>query len=239
MLLMRTSMGRVVVGVLLAVLAQTLGARSSALDNRITEVRLADLRVLPPCAAGAAVAQIGRQARIPVGFESTRDCWLSPRLGGQGDNVEVLRGVTARQAFDYLIARRPTFSWRDMDGVAVVRPVAAWDDAADVLNLPVMRFEIADAPVDDVLHTVLRAVTPPVYFPHADASRPKRPVDRPVTVAFPGGTMLTALNAVVRARHDIEWQLGYGAGRATVVLGALDVDGGVVMAPVAVPQARP
>ena len=32
----------------------------------------------------------------------------------------------------------------------------------------------------------------------------------PVAVAFPGGTLLEAVNAVVRERQDLWWELGYG-----------------------------
>jgi len=83
----------------------------------------------------------------------------------------------------------------------------------------------------------LRAVTPVAFLAHEDVGQP-RPINRPITVVFRGGTLLEAVNAIVRAHPSVEWQLGYGSGRATLALSALGLKGGVVMAPVAIPESR-
>lgn len=58
---------------------------------------------------------------------------------------------------------------------------------------------------------------------------------------FDDGTevsMLDALNAVVRTREGAEWELGYMHNRATIAVSTLELSGGSVMAPLALPQAR-
>ena len=222
----------------LGVTAVTRGA--SNLDTPIrTEFSIDDPRSLDPCAGHLAVDQIARQANVLVGFENTPDCWLGPMAVKAGGVSEILTGMSARQAFDHLMTVTPMYSWREMEGVAVVRPKAAWDDPTDVLNLPAASFSAIDTPVNDALHTALQAVTPPVFYPHDDVPHFGRPIDVPVTVAFPGGTMLEALNAIVRAHQSAHWQLGYsGNNRATVALESLAFTGGGVMAPVALPPAR-
>jgi hypothetical protein len=91
---------------------------------------------------GALVAQIGRALRVPVGFENTRDCELTRRgkPGPDAECTEGLSGKSARQAFDYLMTFRPGCSWRELDGVIVVRPEAAWDDPRNVLNFSAAEF---------------------------------------------------------------------------------------------------
>jgi hypothetical protein len=151
----------------LAVTAVTRGA--SNLDTPIrTEFRIDNPRFLDPCAGHLSVDQIARQANVLVGFENTPDCWLGPMAVNAGPVNEILTGMSARQAFDHLMTLMPMYSWKEMEGVAVVRPKAAWGDHTDVLNLPAASFSAIDSPVNDALHTALQVVTPPVFYPHDD-----------------------------------------------------------------------
>ena len=66
-------------------------------------------------------------------------------------------------------------------------------------------------------------------------------IDTPVSVAFPGGTMLDALNAVTRAHQSAIWQVGYPWNRADIELSTLDYWGGsagILTAPPVPPQTR-
>ena len=233
-------MGSMLFRLLVVTLAGTIAARpSSNLDAPIRdEFRIDNPRFLNPCAGHMAVAQIARQANVLIGFENTPDCWLGPTAARAGAGNETLTGMSARQAFDHLMALMPMYSWKEMEGVAVVRPKAAWEDPRNVLNLPTASFSATDTPLDHALHTALQAVTPPVFYPHDDVQRFGRPIDGPVSVGFPGGTMLEALNALVRAHQSAEWQLGYSGNFATIAVESLAFTGGVVMAPVALPLAR-
>jgi hypothetical protein len=136
---------------------------------------------------------------------------------------------------DYVVALMPEYSWKAIDGVAIVRPKAAWNNTADPLSAPTNAFNAQDERLNDVLHTLLDAAS--LSTPHEDVPK-HRPINRAVTVSFPGGTMLEALNAVTRAHGNAQWQLGYLNGRGTIVFSALDADRGVVMAPLGLPQPR-
>jgi hypothetical protein len=230
-------------GLLVAALAETVTAQNtSKLDDAIAgECRIANPRSMHPCDAGVAVDQLARHANVLVGFENTPDCRPSGRARSPGAANEILTGISARQAFDHLMTSMPQYSWKEMNGVVVVRPKAAWENPRNPLNLPTSRFEATDQRVDNVLHTVLHAVTPSMFIPHQHVPRPDAPSNRLVDVTFSGGTMLDALNAVVRAHGDLEWQLGYPGGseyRAVITLNTLEYPGDAVLAPVALPQDR-
>jgi len=86
----------------------------------------------------AIVARLG----IPFGFEeadalrervsmpfSTRGGSSRPKpLVSVRPTPLDVRGVTLRQALDAVVAKDRRYSWREVDGVVVVRPVAAWRD---------------------------------------------------------------------------------------------------------------
>jgi hypothetical protein len=184
----------------LVALAQPLGAQiRSALEVPLSiGIRVMALGEQPQCAIGTAVDQIARQTNVLVAIEHTRDCetfgWSASR-----PYDEVLTGLSLRQALDHLVARVPTYRWKVIDDVVVVRPTVAWDDATNPLNRPTTRFTVTQARLHDVLHMLVAAVTPTVSKSHTDVTgNPPWPIDRPVSVAFAGGTMLDALNAVIR-----------------------------------------
>jgi hypothetical protein len=224
---------------IITLVVTTVTRGASNLDTPIrSDFRIDNPSFLNPCAGHLPVDEVARQANVLVGFENTPDCWLGPMAVKAGAVSEILTGMSARQAFDHLMTLMPMYSWKEMEGVAVVRPRAAWDDPTDVLNLPAASFSAIDTPVNDALHMALQAVIPPVFYPHHDVPHFGRPIDVAVTVAFPGGTMLEALNAIVRAHQSAHWQLGYSGNMATVALESLVFTGGGVGAPVALPLAR-
>jgi hypothetical protein len=247
-------MRSLILGLLAIAVGQTLGAQSKLDEPAKGEFRITSLRVLDPCKLGIAVEELGLQAHMVVGFQNAPGCPPGSRLREglpvkaleqlstrEGDYLEVLKEMSTRQAFDHLMTLMPMYAWKEMDGVIVVRPKAAWDNPEDVLNLPTRPFETTNEPLDDVLHILLQAVTPSVFSPHEDVRRLQAALYRPVAVGFPGGTMLEAVNAVVRARPAAFWELGYsGTGHATIILSTLifDPNGAMAMAPVALPPAR-
>jgi hypothetical protein len=229
---------RYILVALCVVVAQRVDAQSlSKLDAPVEGgFVITDPSVVQPCELGALIVQVARQAGVSVGFENTPDCWFSPRLNPV-KYTQPLTSASARQAFDHLMTLMPTHSWRDMDGVAVVRPRASWDDPGNVLNLPTKPFNAMNKRINDVLHDVLHHVVPVAFYPHRDVPRAGRPIDRLVSVEFPGGSMLDAVNALVRTGGELAWELGYKGG-ATIVVGTLDFRGGRVGAPIALPSPR-
>jgi len=233
-------MRSVLFALLVVALHPTASAQTpSTLDDPIAgQFRIDNPRFVHRCTIGTVVDQIARKANVPVGFENTSECWLNPRSREAAADGELLTGATAREAFDHLLELIPTYHWQEMDGVAVIRPTAAWKDSRNPLNLPTAPFSGTNAHLDNVLHLLLRGAKPSLFYPHVDVPQPARPIDRPIDVAFPGGTVLAALNAIIRARHGAEWELGYGGNHATIVVRTLEFGGGNVMAPLFLPQAR-
>ena len=149
------------------------------------------------------------------------------------------------------MALTSNYRWQEIDGVVVIRPDAAWHDPANVLNRPTASFHVENAHVHNALHVLLQAVTPPLFWPHTDLKlssngrldNPSSPalIDAPVSLAFSGGNMLDALNALVTAHESAIWQVGYVDGRVMIDLSTLDFSGGstiIVGAPIVLRQGR-
>jgi hypothetical protein len=147
-------------------------------------------------------------------------------------------GLTTGASCTRAPATLPSIKSRDKPTCSSASRTRLTAGGALPLNLPTAAFSATDTPLNDALHTVLQAVTPSVFYPHEDIQRSGRPIDVPVSVAFPGGTMLEALNAIVRAHQSAEWQFGYSGNSAMIALDSLAFTGGGVMAPVALPPTR-
>jgi hypothetical protein len=239
-------MERVLFTALIVLLSQSARPDSlSPIDKPITDdFRIANPRTLNPCSVGMVIDQIARKTRVMVGFENEPGCPPSPKATTRqlrhresgDDGEEILTGMTARQAFDHVTDILKMFTWQDMHGIVVVRPKAAWEDRTNPLNVPAAPLTVANQKVSDILDTILRGARPPMFVPHHRVPGSERSTDGPVSVTFPGGTVLDALNTVVRARHNSEWQLGYvSQGTAMLIVGTLDFADGDTMAPVALP----
>jgi hypothetical protein len=230
----RAVVGLVLVGSMAGLRAQTPTALDTAIEGG---VRFEDPRVGNHCQSGASLHQIALQGRLLYGFENTSDCWLG-RATYQVRPDTQLTASTPREALDRLIAAMPGFQWKEIDGVVVVRPTTAWADPDDVLNLPTAAFRAPHGPFNDALHTALRAVTPPLIDPsHEDVPHSDR-MNSAASVTFRGGSLLEALNELVRARHDAFWRIGYNGAprRGDIALGALEARGGGIMAQIMLPR---
>jgi hypothetical protein len=61
-----------------------------------------------------------RSARVPMGFEQAGP--LPPSNGPR--TPQPLAGMTMRQVLELIVGLDPRYTWREVDGVAVVRPTA-------------------------------------------------------------------------------------------------------------------
>jgi hypothetical protein len=231
----------------MALVCMVRAQQPAAVDTPIpTAFPLDDPRALHRCDGGVALNELARVAHILIGFENTPDCIPSSRAGWagySGQNVLVFpSGTSAREALNQLMLAMPQFAWKDVDGVVVVRPTVAWENPDDLLNHPVGAFTVTDVPADRVLHSVLQEAMPSLFKEHEDVPHHGVMADRMLTVRFHGGTLLEALNEVVRAHGSAEWQIGFPGRRAIVELIALNptllAPGDSVLAPVAVPVHR-
>lgn len=211
--------------------------RASTLDDPIPGTfQMATLSAAHPCAGFMALDLLARVAHVPVGLEKTTDCALDGRTRTPGPESETVSGVSAREAVDHLVASMPRYSWKEVSGVVVIRPTSAWTDPHDLLNQHVQPFDASDVSPDDVLHATLRAATPSLFMPHQDVPRSGALVNLRMTIAFPGGTLLDALNAIVDASGSAAWQVGYVGGEAWLSVSTFDFPGDHVMAPAGLPQ---
>jgi hypothetical protein len=194
---------------------------ASKLDRpRAMKFRVTDYLVADDCALFELFDQVARAANVALGFENLPGCGFGKRTIVPAEFGRVLDASTPREAFDEIAALNRNFQWREVDGMAIVRPTQAWDDPEDLLNLPAHAFQLMNVAADDALYRVLDAATPRVRYVQA-RGRARGSLEAPVSVDFSGGTLLRALNAVVRAKGDAEWRVGYVSSEAAILIGRL------------------
>lgn len=206
----------------IVLVAHTGAVASSKLDApHCGEFRVSDSQSRSDCSMFELFDQVARQSGIAIGFENLSSCWLGPRSVVQAGHSHVLHARTAREAFDEVVTINPSFRWAQIDGVVVVRPVAAWDDPADVLNQRAAAFQVINVDLHEALVRALDATTPPLRYPRATRAVRTRLFDPPMSVDFSGGTLLRALNAVVRGKGDAVWRVAYMHDEAAVLVAGL------------------
>jgi hypothetical protein len=151
-------------------------------------------RQLPPCGLEAVLLSLANETDVRIGFERTSDCEGHQAFGFPEaykrldlTNAEVLDGTPVKDVLGRVAVLVPDYDWAIMEGVAVFRPSAAWKDASDPLaaRVPAMRY--AEAPAGRIVGTILNLPA---------AQGPKRMM----SIDFPGGTVLEALNSLVRSQ---------------------------------------
>ena len=181
---------------------------ASQLDQKLGVLRVPN--PLPPCGIETAVTQLAQRVGLPLGFERASDCMNNIRPSLKVTEAsDRLRSVTVRDALNHLVALAPGYAWKDMNGVAVVRSIRAWDDPSDPLNLHVPSFGLPGATFQSALSVVLvmREVPGRPWVTRSRTQDSDR-ANFPFAMTFPGGTMLDALNAIVRAHGRAAWNLG-------------------------------
>jgi hypothetical protein len=217
-----TTSSLTLVAVALSVVIQgTLVFGASKLDRALNgKFYVSDISSIDDCAVFELFDQVARTANIPLGFENAPGCGFGRRAVVSDDRRRVLAASTPREALDEVAALNGNFRWQEIDGMVVVRPEDAWQDAGNLLNLPARSFQMMNVAGDDALSRVLEAATPRVTYVQS-RKRASGSLDAPVSVDFSGGSLLRALNAVVRAKGDAEWRVGYASGEAAILIGRL------------------
>ena len=158
----------------------------------------------------------------PVGFQAGPECldwrpWgMDRRISTDGETND-LAGLTYRQALDRVVTLASEYRWKEMNGVAVVRPVSAWTDPDDVLNKDVEPFSVSNEPVQAALYVMLHR--PESASPTARINAVR------ASLTFRGGTRLDGLNALTRTYGLGGWEAitvaehppGYPAGPLLVL----------------------
>src|SRR5262249_55848083 len=150
---------------------------------------VSDIEDPDDCAMFELFDQVARAANVPLGFENVAGCGFGRRTIARESRGRILSASTAREAFDELSALNGTFEWKEVDGMAVVRPSGAWQDAGNLLNLPTHSFQLMNVAGDDALYRVLEAATPRITYVHS-RTRASGSRDAPVSLDFSGGSVL-------------------------------------------------
>ena len=155
---------------------------------------------LPPCGLKVAIGNVAKQSGVLVGFEQTSNCFYAfPKLDA---DVTDLSGMTVRSALDALVAKVPDYRWSEMNGIAVVRPASSWNDSANVLNSRVRPFALDNMPITPTLLSLLKLDRAKVTKVSWDWEK------QAVSMVFSGGTMVEALNALIKAHGGMMWNAG-------------------------------
>jgi hypothetical protein len=171
-------------------------------------------------------------AKVPMGFEQA-----GPLPTSSGPRTpQPLVGMTMRQVLDLIVGLDPRYTWREVDGVAVVRPSAAWSDPDDALNRRVQNIHWTSVNARQTLDRLTS-----VIFDAPVIATPGSVNPGTFEVAVADGTVIQVLNAAAKAGGLFWWtqteKTSSGSKALMVSLAGFDDRGGpVVTWP---PQTRP
>jgi len=189
--------------------AVSLRADSLTASRTIAEQLIASVP-LAPCGVPAIAARISEIAGIPAGIEFIPGCrQTQPPRPRNAEEMSFL-GLTAEEALDRLIGMDPRYRWAETDGVILVRPLEAWQDAHHFLNATISSFGFDDLNIGGAVSMLLQALRGvPVTVPSLAISPRTDQGNRPFSVKSRTTSILEAANAVVRAHGSSYWMLTY------------------------------
>lgn len=189
----------------------TLGSKSAGpLMERVIE---ADLKVrLPPapCDVAARVQGIARAVGAPSGAEFLPgSCEYEHLTYDESQEPVALRGLTVEEALNRLIEIDPRYRWQERDGVIVIRPASAWQNAGHFLHRTIEAFELEDRNVPDA-QGALRVTFGEPPSPGLSGLGNKSPdAGKTFSLALGPTPAIDLLNAVVRTHGRLHWEMEY------------------------------
>jgi hypothetical protein len=171
------------------------------------------------------LTHMARSARVPIGFEEV----AGVPLVSDGDLTKIplsertdLIGLSVGDALNALVSADPRYRWREQDGVILIRPVEAWTDPAHFLNRRLNGFRLRDSTASDVARFIYAQLSVEVIYGEGgqkgDPLRQDPDVGLEKRLAFdvPPGTMIEALNSVVRDHGGLGWMVHYAHAPADI-----------------------
>jgi hypothetical protein len=144
----------------------------------------------------AEIGALASAARVPMGFEAAIP---NPRRAWK---IEAT-GRPLQAVLDAIVAEDPRYEWREERGVVVLRPSGAWTDRDDVLDRNVDPIHFENIGVADALR-----IAAGMFGADLEPARRDDLGDaRRFSVDLPAGTILEALNGLVRAHGGLTWGL--------------------------------
>jgi hypothetical protein len=159
------------------------------------------------CDVPAFVLRLARSLRTPAGVEyvPTPCHW---RIVPEKDRLSIA-GLTVAEALDRITALDETYRWQDLDGVIVVRPVAAWDNRRHFLERKIAKFELDEKNMAEALGA-LRVTLGEPWVPGSAPLGNRSPEGQKLfSVDLGPASALDILNAVVRIHGALQWELEY------------------------------
>src|SRR5262245_46337316 len=162
------------------------------------------------------VIMLARSARVSIGFEEVIHEHDSETDGGNLAKVPIekrtpLVGLTVTQALDALVSADARYSWREQDGMFLVRPVEAWNQATNFLNEGVAPLdEREQRPIEIVRRLYERRGLSLLSSSGGTIGNPTertRDLNQPISVTLPGPTMLDELNAITKSHSQLSWMV--------------------------------
>jgi hypothetical protein len=180
----------------------------------------AQTRTLSSCEVQGAVLKLAHQAVIPVGLETNcADQNAVPPIV-PSDYEEPAPDV--RAALNRIVSDAPDYEWRDMHGLFVVPPLAAWSDRRHFLTGQVNAF-MATGDLNEAMAALSEPMEPRFFRIGIDAPTRRNdvrqdrlllgarttPAKPAYMTSFPGGSLLEALNTLVRGQRAGGWVVSY------------------------------
>jgi len=165
-----------------------------------------DLSSVSDASLFGVISRLARVAVAPFGVESDR---LEPRAStGLPVAPHSLAAATLREALDAICRVDPRYTWKDVNGVIVVRARDAWNDANDPLNRRVGNVRLHDLTSFTAFDAVAHLLYPGEQREYFAGLR--APTGRSIDIDVPDGTIADVLNAVTRSDGELGWWVRYG-----------------------------
>jgi hypothetical protein len=160
------------------------------------------------CSVPTMVGLIAKRHRVPAGIEfPTEACPASQARGAtRPASVVSLGGLTVREALNKLVEADRRFRWVESNGLALVRPVAAWGDEKNVLNFTSTAFEVKDANLDQAMSAVVSALQSRPRDAVGDGVRSNQG-SKLLSVKTGPTSVGEALDAIIRAHGEGWWEV--------------------------------
>jgi len=199
--------GTMFIGVVIGGWQSGIQAQSSVLDQALpTAERSRPFRTSTQAGASitTVMTMLGAASGLPIVFE------IDPEHSRVTEDLSVINR-TARQTLDAFVQLNPSYVWRELEDVVVVRPQSSWVNADHPYNRRGVNVAWTNVTARDVLDKV--AVLLVGARAHHD-SGPRDP--RMFSISIQGGSLLEVLTKAAKARGDLVWFIGTMGGGIAV-----------------------
>ncbi len=186
----------VAAGIVAGIVCAGVGARAQTVLDRPVGADFFGKPLVIKKLTASEIGALAAAAGVSMGFEAAS--------AGEAPVLDVpASGRPLRAVLDAIVAADPRYEWRDETGVAVLRPAAAWTDRDNPLYRGVGAIRFDDVGVSDALEIVVALFGQDLH--------PSQRIDLGDTKRFnldvPAGSVLEALNAIVRSHGALVWAI--------------------------------